>query len=49
LMKELDRRCTRHYDQKFRICDSSYIAGQGWGGLYRAWQGLLINKTQSNL
>jgi hypothetical protein len=35
-MKELDRRCTRHYDQKFRICDSSYIAGQGWGGLYRA-------------
>ena len=49
LMKELDRRCTRHYDQKFRIYDSSYTAGQGWGGLYRAWQGLLINKTQSNL
>ena len=26
-MKELDR----HHDQKFRICDSSYTASQGWG------------------
>ena len=25
-MKELDRRCTRHYAQKFRICDSGYTA-----------------------
>jgi len=22
-MKELDRRCTKYYDQKSRICDSS--------------------------
>ena len=37
LVKELDRRCTMHYDQKFRIYDSGYTAGPMMG---RSLQGM---------
>lgn len=30
--------------EKFKICESGFTKAQGWGGLYRAWQGFIINK-----
>lgn len=28
-----------------QICESGYTKGQGWGGLYKSWQGFLINRN----
>lgn len=38
------------YMQKYEceICDSGWTRGQGWGGLYRAWQAFIINKLDDN-
>jgi hypothetical protein len=34
---------------KYRTCESGYTVGQGYGGLYKAWMGFLINKYENNL
>ena len=38
-----------HFDKdKFRVCDYGFTKAQGWGGLYRAWQGFIINREKDD-
>jgi hypothetical protein len=40
LQKTLEK---KKYDKSYRICESGFTQGQGWGGLYRSWLAFLIN------
>lgn len=35
------------HSDKYRICETGFTRGQGWGGIFKAWQGFIINMNKT--